>query len=397
MHPSPRTSSVLPSPRRAWVSITGLALGALVWGPGCATPPPPAPPPPPPKVMVLINEKGLDRQPSAEIEALTLPLLMDRKVPVVDRDTVQANLKKIRKLMAANGDEQGATAAGMEFGAEVVIQGAAEVKRTASRIGGSNLQTYQGVVNLRAICTDDGSLLASVSESKNAIALDDVIGSAKALRSAGNSAVPTLVDSLLAAWETRQKEKAASGDLSAERFDTSVSAALRPPPLEELTLDVATPPASYTPPMAAIWRLAPDVGVNKEWMGPVTESLYAVIMQSRWYRLVTREDMQKLLAEHNIQMSDLCDSTEEAVQYGKILSARKIIIGNVSKLGPTFQVVLKLVDVESGEIEKVGQASGRGSPDILFQLAKKAAAELIQHRAGPAPPPDDAADDLPAK
>jgi curli biogenesis system outer membrane secretion channel CsgG len=116
-------------------------------------------------------------------------------------------------------------------------------------------------------------------------------------------------------------------------------------------------------------------------MALITDKLHAMMVKSGWFRLVARDDMEKLLAEHNVQMSDVCDSTAQAVEYGKILSANQIIIGTVGRLGQTYQVVLKQVNVESGEIEHVGQAEGRGGAEILLRLVKLAAADLLKREA----------------
>jgi hypothetical protein len=115
-------------------------------------------------------------------------------------------------------------------------------------------------------------------------------------------------------------------------------------------------------------------------MGPVTEGLYALLLKSQWFRLVTREDMAKVMAEHNVQMSEVCDSATRAVQFGKFLNASKILIGSASRLGTTYQIVLKLVDVESGEIDCVGQAQAAGRVDTLLHLVRSAGVDLLKNR-----------------
>jgi len=86
-------------------------------------------------------------------------------------------------------------------------------------------------------------------------------------------------------------------------------------------------------------------------------------------------------------MSDLCDSSTRAAEFGKILNAEKMLIGTASKLGATYQVVLKLVNVETGEIERAGQAEASGNVNVLMHLVKAAAADLLNRQQKGMPEP----------
>ncbi len=354
---------------------------------GCATAPPPAAKSgavpartaPPPRVIVLLNEKDAGGAAAAEAESAAINYLVANSIPVVDRAVVQANQDKIRELLALAGDDQGAAAIGMQFGADVIIRGEAEARQTAAGIRGSKLNSYQGKLDLRAIDADDGQILAAASAAVPAIAMDAVNGSAQALQAAAARALPDLLPKLLAAWDAKLAHKDPHQSLAG----MSLSAALRPAAAEESALELPKPPRNRKTPVAAVWRLTAQTGALPEWMEPLTETLYAVFSQSGWFRLVTREDMEKIMTEHNIQLSDICDTTERAIELGKILSAQKMLIGAVSKLGGTYQVVVKLVDVETGEIESVGQADAKGAMDVLFQLVRQASADLLEHAGKP--------------
>ena len=141
---------------------------------------------------------------------------------------------------------------------------------------------------------------------------------------------------------------------------------------------IAPPPPGYEPPVTAIWQMTPQTGVSSNWMPVLTETLYACAQKSHWFRLVTRDDMAKLLAEHKLQLSEVCDSSTRAAEFGRILNAQKMVIGSASRLGATYQVVLKLVDVETGEVDRVGQASGGGNLDVLIRLIRQAAADMLR-------------------
>lgn len=154
-----------------------------------------------PKVMVVIDEKSLGTIATSEIEALAIRALADKGIETVDQDMVAANLQRMRQALKQAGDARGASALGREFGADVVLIGEAVVKPAAKRLADSNLRSYQAAVTLRAVRTDTSANLASASEDAAVIALEDVSGSAKALKAAGMQALDKLIPALIAKWE----------------------------------------------------------------------------------------------------------------------------------------------------------------------------------------------------
>lgn len=155
----------------------------------------------PPKVMLLVDEKSLGTLPTSEVEAMGVALLLERGIPTVDQEMVRANVKKQQNLLKSVGDNRGAAALGMQFGADVVIVGEAVSKPSARRIAESNLRTYQAVVTLRAVRADNSENLASASEESSIVGLEDVSGSAKALKTAARPALESVLDQLQVRWE----------------------------------------------------------------------------------------------------------------------------------------------------------------------------------------------------
>lgn len=153
-----------------------------------------------PRVMLMIDEQSLGTIATAEAEAAAIRRLMELNVPVVDQDMVHANLARSQQMMQMAGDNRGAAALGTQFGADVVIVGEAVAKPSARRISDTNLRSYQAVVTLRAVRTDNGSTLAAASEDSTQVGLEDVSGSANVLRAAADAALDTLLPTLFARW-----------------------------------------------------------------------------------------------------------------------------------------------------------------------------------------------------
>lgn len=163
-----------------------------------------------PKVMVIVDEKSLGTLSTSEIEAMAIKLLSAKDVVTVDQDMVAANLQRMKQAMKGAGDNRGAVALGREFGADVVLIGEAVVKPSAKRIADSNLRAYQAAVTLRAVRTDNSVNLASASADASIVGLEDVAGSAKALRAAGKKALDELIPAMLKKWEKSSDMSVAS-------------------------------------------------------------------------------------------------------------------------------------------------------------------------------------------
>ena len=163
-----------------------------------------------PKVMVLVDEKSLGTISTSEIEAMAIKMLGEKQVETVDQDMVQANLQRMQQALKGAGDNRGAVALGREFGADIVLIGEAVVKPSARRIAESNLRAYQAAVTLRAVRTDNSVNLASASEDVSVVALEDVSGSAKALKAAGKKALDGIIPAMLTKWAKSTGTEAAA-------------------------------------------------------------------------------------------------------------------------------------------------------------------------------------------
>lgn len=164
-----------------------------------------------PKVMVMVDEKALGSISTSEVETMAVKMLGDKGVETVDRNMVQGNLDRIQKAFRGAGDCRAAAALGREFGAEAVLIGEAVAKPNAAKIGDSNLRSYAASVTFRAVRTDNAANVAAVSETATVVALDDINGSSRALKAAGEKALGRLIPDLITKWEKPNAKGTASG------------------------------------------------------------------------------------------------------------------------------------------------------------------------------------------
>ena len=143
-----------------------------------------------PKVMIVIDEKvaGVFGTTGFENVGQAESTLIDRFIkagfPVVDSQTIRRNLPRDKALRLLEGDQKAAAVAGLQFGAQVVITGNAISKNAGGKLAGTNMQSLQATVQVRAVRTDDGQIITSQSAQGTQAHIDEVQGGAMAIQQA---------------------------------------------------------------------------------------------------------------------------------------------------------------------------------------------------------------------
>lgn len=101
---------------------------------------------------------------------------------------------------------------------------------------------------------------------------------------------------------------------------------------------------------AAVYPLETS-SLSKQDIQLVTDMLSVEIAKTRAFNVMERSQMNRILEEQGFQNSGSCDASDCIVQIGKLLSIQKIIAGSVGTLGPSWVMNLRIINVESGEIE----------------------------------------------
>lgn len=75
------------------------------------------------------------------------------------------------------------------------------------------------------------------------------------------------------------------------------------------------------------------------------------LMQTDSFEVMERAQMNLILQEQNFQRSD-CVDQQCAVEAGRLIAVKKIVSGSVAKVGGIYTINAKLLDVETGKIDK---------------------------------------------
>lgn len=94
------------------------------------------------------------------------------------------------------------------------------------------------------------------------------------------------------------------------------------------------------------------------------------------FDVVDRGMMENILNEQNFQMVG-CTSNECLVEVGRLLGAKQMMGGSISKVGNTFSVSARLVDVETGRLLAVSDYDLRAEIDDMLTTGMRIVALML--------------------
>lgn len=160
--------------------------------------------------------------------------------------------------------------------------------------------------------------------------------------------------------------------VSAQPATPSVPA---PPPKRTLPKPefkpVALPPPTWSPENLALAGLTAPMLLAAE-CASLTEVLQNALVETRYFRVRSRSDIDAILKEQSFQQKQASDDAAYLVEMGKLLATKKMIGGSVGKVGDTYTVTVRMVNVETGEVEISEQRQMTADPDYLIDLTKEA-------------------------
>jgi formylglycine-generating enzyme required for sulfatase activity/TolB-like protein len=121
------------------------------------------------------------------------------------------------------------------------------------------------------------------------------------------------------------------------------------------------------------FQLQGDKFTNDDMGAIVAEWFITAMVNAGRFDIVERSLLQKILSEQKLVMTGMVD-TGSATQIGKLLGAKVIITGSVMRLGDTFEINARMIDVESTSIisaEHEKTADSSQLQNLVVSLSKK--------------------------
>ena len=132
-------------------------------------------------------------------------------------------------------------------------------------------------------------------------------------------------------------------------------------------------------------------GISAIEAASLTDRLRTALVRTRAVTVVERGQMERVLSEQDFQLTG-CTSDECAVEVGQLLGVTTMVAGSIGKVGSTFSIDIRTIDVQSGRITHSMWRDYRGEIDGLLGIMPEIAEELVSVAiVAETPPPEVAA------
>ena len=170
-----------------------------------------------PKILVLVSEQNLeDTSPKywwgkkaifGEIFSVNafIETMRNKGLPVLNHPSIAQNTSIDDGYDKPDLDKKEAIDLGLNLKADIVIVGKTIIDQ-AQNIMGKDIKSFKGVVSARAIRTDTGAEIATITKSAVTADADETIGARKALSAAGSLAGETLAIQIIDAWQKKDEQ-----------------------------------------------------------------------------------------------------------------------------------------------------------------------------------------------
>ena len=108
----------------------------------------------------------------------------------------------------------------------------------------------------------------------------------------------------------------------------------------------------------------------------VSEMLTTSFVNSESFKIIEREQLQKVIQEFQLSQSGIID-TSYAKQIGKITGADAIVTGSVTKIGNDLRLDARIIDVESGIILTAEKSEGKVDLKSIGMMTDQIVANLV--------------------
>lgn len=113
--------------------------------------------------------------------------------------------------------------------------------------------------------------------------------------------------------------------------------------------------------------------------GTLTDVLSSHLSNTGKFRVMERGKMDMVLKEQGFQQSGACTDQACVVEIGQLLGVDKMVTGSIGKVGKTYSVNVRMINVSTGEIVRTISKNYKGEidgllTDVMPQVAQEFAA-----------------------
>ena len=117
----------------------------------------------------------------------------------------------------------------------------------------------------------------------------------------------------------------------------------------------------------------------------ISKRLASELISLNVYQLFERSKVNKILEEKKYQYSNCADASC-AVEIGKLVGVQHIVVGTISKIGNTYSVDSRIINVESGKSLISAEYSTQNSIDDVITTGMESISYQLCNMEIPKPP-----------
>jgi len=119
-------------------------------------------------------------------------------------------------------------------------------------------------------------------------------------------------------------------------------------------------------------------GVSQSEAIALTERLRNELFRLDTFAIYERGKMIEIMNEQGFQQS-ICTTSDCAVEIGKLIGVKMIVTGSINSLGDLLTISTRIINVESGKIEKVTDFDYNRPPVGIFNTKKSRDGEALEY------------------
>jgi len=134
--------------------------------------------------------------------------------------------------------------------------------------------------------------------------------------------------------------------------------------------------AAFSVPQVAVLNTLMAPGLDPTVSVPVTDKIIEEMVNSGNFTVLDRANVEQILQEKEFQLSSGIVRNEEVRQAGEYLGADFVIVANASRVGSTYVMSARMIDVVTGEIALQYSSEKQGKIDVLLEIARNVGKQI---------------------
>ena len=134
--------------------------------------------------------------------------------------------------------------------------------------------------------------------------------------------------------------------------------------------------AVFSLPHVAVLDTILAAGMDPTAAVPVTDKIVEELVNSGKYTVLDRANTAQILVEKEFQLSSGLVGNEEIRLAGEYLGADYVVLANASRVGSTYVISAKMINVVTGEITAQASREKQGKIDVLLEIAREVGKQI---------------------